>query len=112
MPQIDHARIRQHDELQIRRRLEIVQLVDGGAVGDEVVVRPAQLAHHVPQREDGAEDQLGVVFGAQARSSAGAMDAVAWLVAAFCRWMGGSCSAGERAGGPVFLVDAFRWWGG
>ncbi len=77
VPQIDHARIRQHDELQVRRRLEVVQLVDGGAVGDEVVVRPAQLAHHVPQREDGAEDQLRVVFGAQAWASAGAVDAVA-----------------------------------
>ena len=37
-----------------------------------LILRPAQLAHHVPQRKHRAEDQLGVVLGAEhARSSLG-----------------------------------------
>lgn len=40
-----------------------MQLVLGGAVADEGVVVAAELAGHVAQGEDGAEDELGVVGG-------------------------------------------------
>lgn len=55
------AGLGQQGEAQARGRLVVVQLVLGGAVGDEGVVVAAELAHHVAQAEDGAEDQLGVV---------------------------------------------------
>lgn len=64
MHHIPHAQrpgIRQHDKPQVARRLVVVQLVLGRSVANKRVVLPAQLAHHVAQREHGAEDQLGVV---------------------------------------------------
>jgi hypothetical protein len=67
---IAHAKsagLGQQGETQVGRGLVVVQLVLGGAVGDEGVVVTAELAGHVPQTEDGAEDELGVVGGPVAR---------------------------------------------
>ena len=87
MQHISHAhapRVRHHDEAQVRGRLVVVQLVLSRAVRDEGVVVAAELADHVAEGEDGAEDELGIVGGA------------------------------ARVGGgvglePGFGVDAFRW---
>lgn len=77
-----------HDELDVGRRLVVVQLVLAGPVANEAggtrvslvitdlgarhvsegrgiaapVILSPQLAHHVPQREDGAEDELRIVI--------------------------------------------------
>lgn len=64
MQDVAHAEgagLGQQGEAQVRGRLVVVHLVLGGAEGDEGVVVAAELAHHVPQAEDGAEDELGVV---------------------------------------------------
>lgn len=61
IPHAQRPRVRQHDKPQVARRLVVVQLVLGGPVGNKRVVLAAQLAHHVAQREHGAENQLGVV---------------------------------------------------
>ena len=55
-PQIIRLRIRHHHELQTRRRLVIMQFVVARPVADEVVVGAPELAHHVSEGEDGAED--------------------------------------------------------
>lgn len=66
-----HGRgIRQQDKAQVGRGLVVVQAVLGRTVGDEGVVLAAQLAHHIPQAEDGAEDKLGVVLGTGRRLAA------------------------------------------
>ena len=57
------ARVGEQDEAQVGGRLVEVQLVAGGAVADEGVVVTAELADHVSQGEDGAEDELGVIRG-------------------------------------------------
>ena len=58
------GQLRPADQLDPRgRRLEVVQLVLARAIAEELVFFAAQLTGHVPQGEDGAEDQLGVVFG-------------------------------------------------
>ena len=74
MEHIAHAqggRVGQHDEPQVACCLVKVQLVLSRAVADECVVFTAELAHHVAEREDGAEDQLGIVAGLVARAGAG-----------------------------------------
>lgn len=53
--------IGQEDESEIGGGLEEVQLVLPGRVAGECVFRAADLADHVAEREDGAEDELGVV---------------------------------------------------
>lgn len=64
MQHVAHARrgrVGQENEAQVGGRLVKVQLVLPRAVADEGVVVAAELARHVAQREDGAEDELGVV---------------------------------------------------
>lgn len=63
VPHAHGARVRQQDEPQVCRRLVEVQLVVGRAVAYEGIVVTAELAHHVAQGEDGAEDELCVVRG-------------------------------------------------
>ncbi len=76
-----------------------MQLVLGGAEGDEGVVVAAELAHHVAQAEDGAEDQLGVVGAfVPARLSRSR-----FLVC--CGGYGGVCAVGLLA----VLVRGMRW---
>ena len=70
VPHAQGARVGQQHEAEVAGRLVEVQLVLRGAVADEGVVVAAELARHVAQREDGAEDQLGVV-GAGARRRRG-----------------------------------------
>lgn len=55
------GRVGQEDESQVGRRLVVVQLVLARAEADKGVVVAAELACHVAEREDGAEDELGVV---------------------------------------------------
>lgn len=65
MQDVAHAEgagLGEHGEAQVGRGLVVVQLVVGGAEGDEGVVVAAELAHHVPQAEHGAEDQLRVIL--------------------------------------------------
>lgn len=69
MQHVPHAhagRVGEQHKAQVRRRLVKVQLVLGGPVRDEGVVVPAELTHHVAQREDGSKDELGVVLAAVA----------------------------------------------
>lgn len=75
-----------------------MQLVLAGAVGDELVVRAAEAAHHVAEGEDDAEDELGVVGGG-ARGVARRRG----------RGVGGCGGCGR--GCPALLVDAFGWVG-
>lgn len=89
MQHVAHARrpgIRNHDEAQVGGRLVKVQLVLARAVADEGVVVAAELADHVAEGEDGAEDELCVV-------GAGGQD--------------GGRGAGDLGGHPGFDVDAF-----
>lgn len=89
MQHIAHARgpgIRNHDEAQVRGRLVKVQLVLPRAVADKGVVVAAELADHVAEGEDGAEDELCVV-GARGQDGGG--------------------RAGDLGGQPGFGVDAF-----
>lgn len=55
------AGIGEHDEAEVGRGLVVVELVGGGAVGDEGVVFPAELTGHVSEGEDRAEDEFRVV---------------------------------------------------
>lgn len=106
MQHIAHAHragISQHDKAQVRGRLVVVHAVLAGAVADEGVVLAAQLAHDVAQREDGAEDELGVVGGA--RELLGGR-------AGGRRAGDGGRRRGEGGREPVFGVDAFGCGGG
>ena len=70
MQHVAHAQdggVGEHDEPRIAGRLVIVQFVLAGAEADEGVVVAAKLAHHVAQREDGSEDELGIVLAGIAR---------------------------------------------
>ena len=61
---IPHAQcpgVCQKHQSQIGWRLVKVQLVLGSPVAYEGVIVAPQLAGHVAKREDGAEDELGVV---------------------------------------------------
>ena len=69
VPHIRRPHIRQHDKLDTRRRLVVMQLILARPIRDEGVVLPPELAHHVPQREDRAEDEFGVVLGGEARDA-------------------------------------------
>ena len=63
---IAHAhrtRVGDDDEAQVGGRLVEMQLVVGGAVAHECVVVTAELANHVAEGEDGAENEFGVVIG-------------------------------------------------
>lgn len=53
---IPDASIRQHDEFELSRSFEIVQFVLSCAIGEELVVLPAELTHHASEREDCAEN--------------------------------------------------------
>ena len=55
--------VREKHEFQLRGRLEVVQFVLGRAVGEEGVVLAAELSDETAEREDGAEDEFGVVGG-------------------------------------------------
>lgn len=57
------AGLGEHGEAEVGRGLVVVELVVLGAERDEGVVLAAQLADHVAQAEDRAEDQLCVVRG-------------------------------------------------
>ena len=64
MQHVAHAqrgRVGEDDEAQVGGGLVKVQLVLRGAVADEGVVVAAELADHVAQGKDGAEEELGVV---------------------------------------------------
>lgn len=61
IPHAQGAGLGQKGEAQVGGGLVVVELVVGGAVGEEGVVVAAELAHHIAQREHGAEDQLRVV---------------------------------------------------
>lgn len=66
MKDVAHAqgpRVGEEDEAEVGGGLVVVQLVVGRLEADEGVVVAAQLAYHVAQGEDGAEDELGVVGG-------------------------------------------------
>jgi len=117
MQHVAHARrgrVGQHDEPQIARRLVVVQFVLPRAVADEGVVVAAQLAHHVAQREDGAEDQLGVVpgLGACRPSVRASSDDMSGGVGG--RRVGtGGCGCGRDGRGgcrrkPALRIDALR----
>lgn len=101
-PQIIRLRIRNHHKLQTRRRLVIVQLVMPCPVRDEVVVRSPQLAHHVSEGEDGAEDEFGVVFGAQGVGLGSVVGEAIGL---------GLRGGGDGARDPFLFVDAVRYGG-
>ena len=62
IPHIQRLRVRQHDELDTRRRLVVMQLILSRPEADEAIIWTAELAHHVPQREDRAEDELCVIL--------------------------------------------------
>jgi hypothetical protein len=61
IPHTQRPGIRQHDKSRIARRLVVVKLVLRRPEADEGIVLPAQLSYHVPETEDGAEDELGCV---------------------------------------------------
>lgn len=61
-PHIANARVGEHDELQLRGCLEVVQLVFACPIRQKLVVLATELANHATQREDGAEYELRVVF--------------------------------------------------
>lgn len=52
----------EHDKLQPRGRLIVVELVFAGAVAEEGIVLAAELVRHVAEGEDQAEDELRVIF--------------------------------------------------
>lgn len=129
MEDVAHAEgagLGQQGEAQVRGRLVVVQLVVGGAEGDEGVVVAAQLAHHVAQAEDGAEDELGVVAALIAPRLGGdglCRDRLRWadaiglllvLVGSGSGGAGGSgderCRGSRRCGlEPLLRVDTLRW---
>lgn len=128
MEDVAHAEgagLGQQGEAQARGRLVVVQLVLGGAVGDEGVVVAAELAHHVAQAEDGAEDELGVVAAPIAPRLGGRLvrGCLRWADAVGLLVLVGSGSGGAGAGGggdercrggrrcwlePLLRVDALR----
>lgn len=61
IPHARRARVRDHDEAKVGGRLVEMHLVLARAVADEGVVVAAELADHVAKREDGSEDELGVI---------------------------------------------------
>ncbi len=64
MEDVSHAhgtRVGEEHEAQVRGGLIEVELVVCGTVGDEGIVVAAQLANHVAEGEDCAEDELGVI---------------------------------------------------
>lgn len=114
MQHVPHAHggsVGQQDEAQVRGRLVVVQTVLAGAVADEGVVVAAELAHHVAQAEDGAEDELRVVArAADGPGAAGLLLRRRGLGAgrrAWRRWGQG----GLRGREPFLGVDAFGWEG-
>lgn len=84
------GRVGEQDEAQIGGCLVKVQLVVGGAVADEGVVVAAELADHVAQGKDGAEDELGVVGGGGRLGRHRSLP-------------------GRRGGEPGLGIDAFGW---
>lgn len=79
-----------------------MQPVLARAVRYEGIVFAPQLAHHVAQRKDGAEDELGVVLGAVAGEGRGGCSCGTVGRLAGCRGRG----RGLRGGKPFFSVDA------
>lgn len=64
MQHIPHARRRgicYHYEAKVGRRLVEMQLILAGPVANEGVVVAAELAGHVTERENGSEDEFGVI---------------------------------------------------
>jgi hypothetical protein len=130
-------RVGEEHEAQVGRGLVVVHAVLPRAVGDEGVVVAAQLADHVAQAKDGAEDELGVVLGPGALGLCGCCRRRRrWLWCCWCcrcrrrdavdggggpgvsRRLGGYCCCGGgrgweggllRRGEPVLGEDAFRW---
>lgn len=77
--------------------------------GRSLVVPTPELAHHVPQGEDGAEDELGIILGAQPLGRP-LRRARGRRAAALGRGRGALLRRGRHnRGQPAFLVDALRW---
>lgn len=62
IPHIQRLRIRQHHKLDTRRCLVVMQLILSRPIADKAIIWTAELANHVPQREDRAEDELCIVL--------------------------------------------------
>lgn len=110
MQHIAHAHdpgVREHDKAQTAGGLVKVQLVLAGPEADEGVVVAAELAGHVAQLEDGAEDELGVVVFARlaGRRCGGRAAGEGGVV------VGAGDGAVGGLGEPFLGVDAFRWQG-
>lgn len=98
---IAHARghgVGEDNEAQVRGGFVEVKLVLGGAEADEGIVVAAELADHVAQGKDGAEDELRLVRGGVRRRGG----------------RRGTAGAGGRVRvlrvlDPGFRVDAFSW---
>lgn len=92
-----------------------MQAVLAGPVADEGVVLAAELADHVAQTEDGAEDELGVIVGTRRRSDAGGGGRGGHGRRDGGRWSAGGVGDGRGElgrGKPCFGVDALGWdWG-
>jgi hypothetical protein len=98
---VAHARVGEHDELELCGRLKVMHLVLARAIRQERIVVPAQLADNAAQREDGSEDELGVVFDCEGFACYG------WHVAIAERVGGGITLDGRF--GPALGVYALGW---
>ena len=117
--QVGRADVGQHDELHACGRLVVMQLVFAGAIGYEsekggipvsarrlefvyhasssLIIFASKPPHHVPQREDDTEEELGIVCLGTLRITAGS----------FGITVGGWIRDGSLR--PPPLVDAFRY---
>jgi len=98
---VAHARVGEHDKLELRRRLKIMHFVFARAIREKRVVISTQLTDNAAQREDCSEDEFRVVFDCERFACCSRHVAIA-------EGVGGRITL-DGSFGPALSVYAFGW---